>query len=322
MAPEIVSGSLVVQDSTKKITRITLESDEEPTFDSQLRLNRNSVRIHDSDFGVKASISFGSDGGKFYLTTNTGTQTINLLGGQGLIAMRNERGLESIFLNSFNNSIALKSRAGGNSIVLDGNKGDIMLYDEKGFHSFSLHGDVGGYTGLWLGANAGEGPKAGYMAIRGSAGDNSIELDGRSGDIVLNNADCAEDFDISNSEDVEPGTVMIIEGEDMLSKCTAEYDKRVAGVVSGAGDCKPALVLNKRKSKDNRKPLALMGKVFCKTEATRARVEVGDLLTTSSIQGYAMKATDPVRAFGAVIGKALRPLKTGKGLIPILVTLQ
>jgi hypothetical protein len=35
-----------------------------------------------------------------------------------------------------------------------------------------------------------------------------------------------------------------------------------------------------------------------------------------------MKATDPLRAFGAVIGKALRPKKEGKGLIPILVALQ
>jgi hypothetical protein len=35
-----------------------------------------------------------------------------------------------------------------------------------------------------------------------------------------------------------------------------------------------------------------------------------------------MKATDPGRAFGAVIGKALGPLQEGRGLIPILVALQ
>jgi hypothetical protein len=35
-----------------------------------------------------------------------------------------------------------------------------------------------------------------------------------------------------------------------------------------------------------------------------------------------MKATDPTRAFGAVIGKALEPLDAGEGLIPILVALQ
>jgi hypothetical protein len=35
-----------------------------------------------------------------------------------------------------------------------------------------------------------------------------------------------------------------------------------------------------------------------------------------------MKATDPLQAFGAVIGKALRPLGRGHGLIPILIALQ
>ena len=35
-----------------------------------------------------------------------------------------------------------------------------------------------------------------------------------------------------------------------------------------------------------------------------------------------MKAADPFKAFGTVIGKALRPLEAGQGLIPILVALQ
>jgi hypothetical protein len=35
-----------------------------------------------------------------------------------------------------------------------------------------------------------------------------------------------------------------------------------------------------------------------------------------------MRASDPLQAFGAVIGKALRPLAEGRGLIPILVALQ
>jgi len=35
-----------------------------------------------------------------------------------------------------------------------------------------------------------------------------------------------------------------------------------------------------------------------------------------------MKACDPAKAFGAVIGKALRSWRDGRGLIPILVALQ
>jgi hypothetical protein len=49
---------------------------------------------------------------------------------------------------------------------------------------------------------------------------------------------------------------------------------------------------------------------------------VGDLLTTSDRPGHAMKLTDPLRGFGAVIGKALKPMASGQGLLPILVALQ
>ena len=51
-------------------------------------------------------------------------------------------------------------------------------------------------------------------------------------------------------------------------------------------------------------------------------IEIGDLLTTSPTPGHAMKADDPLKAFGTVIGKALRPLAAGQGLLPILIALQ
>jgi hypothetical protein len=67
--------------------------------------------------------------------------------------------------------------------------------------------------------------------------------------------------------------------------------------------------------------LALVGRVWCKVDAT-VPIEVGDLLTTSPLVGHAMKVVDHARAAGAVLGKALRPLPAGTGLIPVLVTLQ
>jgi hypothetical protein len=81
-------------------------------------------------------------------------------------------------------------------------------------------------------------------------------------------------------------------------------------------------VLDNRQSQNVRMPLALVGKVFCKVDASYGRVEIGDLLTTSNTPGHAMKASDLHLTFGAVIGKVLRPLQDGRGLIPILVTLQ
>ncbi len=142
------------------------------------------------------------------------------------------------------------------------------------------------------------------------------------GDIRLTNADCAEDFDIVETEAIESGSVMVLGEEGALHQSHQAYDKRVAGVISGAGNYKPGLVLDKQHERQNRKPLALLGKVFCKVDAHFVPIEVGDLLTTSDTPGHAMKADDPMKAFGAVIGKALRPLKEGQGLIPILIALQ
>lgn len=142
------------------------------------------------------------------------------------------------------------------------------------------------------------------------------------GDIQLLNADFAEDFTILDVATAEPGTVMVINEDGALQSSERAYDRRVAGVISGAGDYKPAIVLDKQQSANNRLPIALVGKVYCKVDASYAPVEVGDLLTTSPTPGHAMKAADPLKAFGAVIGKALRPLPEGQGLIPILIALQ
>jgi len=143
-----------------------------------------------------------------------------------------------------------------------------------------------------------------------------------SGDVVLTGADCAEDFDAKDAQALEPGTVMVIGDEDRLHQSEESYDKRVAGVFSGAGDYRPGIILGKEQSQNNRLPLALVGKVFCKVDAQYSPIGVGDLLTTSPTVGHAMKVSDPLQAFGAVIGKALRPLAEGQGLIPILVALQ
>ena len=63
--------------------------------------------------------------------------------------------------------------------------------------------------------------------------------------------------------------------------------------------------------------------MYCYVDASEHAVEVGDLLTTSNTAGYAMKAVDRERAFGAVLGKAMQPLAKGeKGLVLVLVALQ
>lgn len=196
-----------------------------------------------------------------------------------------------------------------------GAEGDLRIADSQGRRVFIFDST---HAVLDLGATGNEGD----LRIRGADGEFKIHLDGGAGDIKLLAADCAEDFDVNDVEAAEPGTVMVIDQEGALKPSERSYDKRVAGVVSGGEGYKPGIILDKQESEANRMPVALMGKVACKVDARHSPIEVGDLLTTSSTPGHAMKATDALKAFGAVLGKALRPLEQGQGMVPILIALQ
>ncbi len=161
----------------------------------------------------------------------------------------------------------------------------------------------------------------GKVLIRDASEVPRITLDGSSGDIFLTGADCAEEFDVVDASEAEPGTLMVIDDDGCLRPCDDAYDRRVAGVVSGAGCWQPGLTLD-RQGGERRRAIALSGKVFCRADAAWGAIEIGALLTTSPTRGHAMTIADAARAFGAVVGKALRPLRSGRGLVPILVALQ
>jgi hypothetical protein len=170
-------------------------------------------------------------------------------------------------------------------------------------------------TGLWAKGQNLAGYFEGNVMITGN-----LNMTSPTSDITL--SDCAEDFDVSVAEQTEPGTVMVLDNDGLLRESRQAYDKRVAGVISGAGDFRPGIILGKQQSQNNRMPIALLGKAYCKVDAQYSPVEVGDLLTTSPTPGHAMKAGDPLNAFGSVIGKALRRLQSGQDLVPILIALQ
>jgi hypothetical protein len=141
--------------------------------------------------------------------------------------------------------------------------------------------------------------------------------------LMNGNADIAEDFDLEDDPaNAEPGTVLVIHPSGKLSACTEPYDTRVAGVVSGAGDLRPAIVLQRLQHLPDRSPLALVGKALCKVDAGFGGITAGDLLTTSATPGHAMKVADCTKALGAILGKALHPLDAGRGLVPVLVSLR
>ena len=142
------------------------------------------------------------------------------------------------------------------------------------------------------------------------------------GDLLLEGADCAEQFDVDDLAQIEPGSVLIVRDDGVLEECSSAYDTRVVGVVSGAGKFRPGIVLDNQSSPRRREPIALVGKTYVKIDAGFGPIMPGDLLTTSATPGHAMRASDRTRASGSLLGKALAPLHEGRGLIPILVTLQ
>jgi hypothetical protein len=208
-------------------------------------------------------------------------------------------------------------------IKLDGGDGDIVAYNAEHTPWFHLNSKT---AALYLG---GKGNKA-DLIFRDGAGKQTIKLDGglgdiilSNGDIILSNADAAEDFEVANAAEVDAGTVMVLGQDGKLNPCSSAYDQGVVGVVSGAGRYRPGIVFDRgEKSDDRRVPISVMGKVACRADASYGSIRVGDLLTTSPSPGCAMKASDPARAFGTIIGKALISLDEGDGLVPMLISLQ
>jgi hypothetical protein len=114
------------------------------------------------------------------------------------------------------------------------------------------------------------------------------------------------------------------ENPGQLTLTRQAYDRKVAGIISGADGLRPGLVMKAQGHlhADGDYPVALTGRVFAWCDAANDPIQPGDLLTTSETLGHAMKVTDHARAQGAIIGKAMTPLESGQGLVLVLVSLQ
>jgi hypothetical protein len=154
----------------------------------------------------------------------------------------------------------------------------------------------------------------GPVMIRARSGSPAVELG--------EGLDYAEGFDVSGENQVGPGTVLVIDPENpgKLEMSTQPYDTKVAGIVAGAQGEGSGIRLGAHRFDYD---VALAGRVYCNVDAADAGIAPGDLLTTSDIPGYAMKATDYARAQGAILGKAMQGLGQGeRAQILVLVTLQ
>jgi hypothetical protein len=146
---------------------------------------------------------------------------------------------------------------------------------------------------------------------------------------ITGGSDIAEPFDVAPAaaeQEVVPGMIVSIDPEHTgkMRVSRAAYDRAVAGVISGAGDVGTGMVLrHEGTAADGQHPVALSGRVWVLVDADAGgAVEPGDLITTSDTAGHGMKAADESRRGGAVIGKAMSRLESGKGLVLVLVNLQ
>jgi cytoskeletal protein CcmA (bactofilin family) len=150
-----------------------------------------------------------------------------------------------------------------------------------------------------------------------AAGDGSVKTL-----TITGGADIAEPFDLG-SADLEPGTVLVIDDTrpGRLRESTEASDRRVAGVISGAGGIQPGISLSQPGVNAGGHQVALAGRVYVKADAATGAIRAGDLLTTSATPGHAMRAGDS-GSHGAILGKAMSSLPEGRGLVLVLVSLQ
>ncbi|HYV24761.1 MAG TPA: hypothetical protein VE969_05945 [Pyrinomonadaceae bacterium] len=129
---------------------------------------------------------------------------------------------------------------------------------------------------------------------------------------------------VPSSEKLSAGTVVVLDStkSNQVVASSAAYDTRVAGVISA----QPGITLGEKT--DDKVLVATTGRVRVMVDATKAPINIGDLLVTSDIPGVAMKsipvefAGRKMHMPGTIIGKALEPLTQGKGEILVLLSLQ
>jgi hypothetical protein len=211
-------------------------------------------------------------------------------------------------------------------------------------YSFGTRGDALGNSGFGIGVegitNSPEGAggyfvnRAGGKIIVGvvqtAPGIPLFRVDGTGrvfadGGFQPNGADFAESMAVTGDvSKYAAGDLLVIDQSSSRRLALAQqpYSTLVAGIYS----TKPGILGSTWKASaavvKDEVPLAVVGIVPCKVSAENGPIEVGDLLVASSMHGHAMKGTDRSKMLGAVVGKALEPMREGKGVVQVLVTLQ
>jgi hypothetical protein len=144
-------------------------------------------------------------------------------------------------------------------------------------------------------------------------------------------SDFAEAFEASGGKaSYEPGDVLVLSKNNpkAIEKSSIPYDTKVAGIYSTRPGVLGADKDGVTRMDENDIPVAITGIVPARVTDENGTIEPGDLLTTSSVPGCAMKASPAVingikiYPAGTIVGKALGSLTSGQGIIKVLVALR
>lgn len=263
---------------------------------------------------IRMQVNGAGDAGELSLYDNDGDRTLIL------------RGAENV---SDGSQILMRNADGDKKIELDGdgfgNGGHISLYDTDTTETIIITGAQ----------NVSDGAA---ITMYNANGDQTILLDadhvGTNGvgrvitdELQINGgSDLSEYFNIDKDHGKsQPGMVVSIspDGSGNLQLSSVSYDKTVAGVISGANGVRTGLMMGQESSiAHGDTPVVLAGRAYVLTDATAAPIQPGDLLTTSSTPGHAMKVMEYQKAQGAILGKAMTRLEEGTGYVLVLVNLQ
>jgi hypothetical protein len=301
---------------------------------------------HSNNVGVRGEYSGNPTGKWGQIGTSTHAGYFYSNDGAGL----NQSTLRTVMDNPAGGGIALwamnNQTASTDAAVVVSHLGTGPLF--KGFGSnggedeirIDNDGQINLYNGDFIRTvriDPSEGPTSAgsQITLYNGDGNTTIEIDGDfAGDgrittqelQITGGSDLSEQFDILDpGRGAEPGMVVSIDPErpGKLMVSNAAYDKKVAGIISGAGGIKPGMLMGQKHTlADGAHPVALSGRVYCWVDASTASIQPGDLLTTSDTPGHAMKVTDHAGANGAILGKAMTSMEAGRGLVLVLVSLQ
>ncbi len=234
--------------------------------------NNGKLELFESDGGLGAAIygDVGNGAGAISLKKADSTTGLNLYGGpssgsvvvyndagvqaadiycyngvEGIVSVHNNVGTQTVYLwgrdtdGTGDGQIGLKKGTGTETITMQAGEGaggaQVLMRNAAGVQTVQLDSDASGVA-------------CGYLALYRSNGVANIILDAADGTVrgqvveITGGSDFSEKFDI-NAETLEPGMIVSIDPKNpgQLALCTSAHDKKVAGIVSGAGGVKPGM---------------------------------------------------------------------------------